>query len=101
MSGKFKQQIPQLAPRDGIDAGGRLVQKKQFWLVQHRATECQPLFPSSGKLCGKPVQIRIEAIHLNDFVHPVFKTLRIQTVNASVKRQIFGDRQIRVQAEIL
>jgi len=41
--GKFKEKIPKLAPRHGIDTGGRLVKKKQLGLVQHGAAERQPL----------------------------------------------------------
>ncbi len=55
--GKFKQQIPKLAPRYRIDARRRFVKKKQLGFVQHRATESQPLLPAAGKLRRQAVQI--------------------------------------------
>ena len=42
-------QIPELAARDGIDAGGRLVEKDDGRPVQHRAAQREPLFPSAGQ----------------------------------------------------
>src|SRR5262249_32785364 len=35
--GELEEKIPQLAPRDGIDARSRFVEKKEFWFVQHSA----------------------------------------------------------------
>jgi len=62
VAGKFKQQIPQLPPRDGIDSRGRFIQEKQFRLVAASRNKCQPLLPSAGKLCCQPVQILLESI---------------------------------------
>jgi hypothetical protein len=53
--GKLEQQVPKLAPRDRIDARGRLVEKKQLGFVQHGAAERQALLPSAGELGCEPV----------------------------------------------
>ena len=53
--GELEQQVPKLAPRDRIDARGRLVEKKQLGFVQHGAAERQALLPSAGKLGREPL----------------------------------------------
>src|SRR5690349_23254433 len=47
---EFEQKIPKLAPRYGIDARSRFVEKEQLGLVQHGAAESQSLIPSPGEL---------------------------------------------------
>ena len=70
-----KSKIPKLAARHGIDARGGLVEKNQLGLVQHGAAESQPLLPPAGKLRGQAIQIRAEAVELNDFVHALAQAL--------------------------
>ena len=47
--GKLEKQIPQLPPRDRIDAGGRLVEKNDLRFMNQRARQRQPLLPSAGQ----------------------------------------------------
>ncbi len=85
LAGKFKEQIPKLAAGDGIDAGGRLIEKKKFWFVKHGATEGQALLPTAGKLRGEAVEVRGETIELHDFVDAAFHALRGKAVDAAVE----------------
>src|SRR5579863_2483387 len=64
VAGKLKEEIPKLAARDGIDPGGGLVKEKKLGLVQHGATQREPLLPAAGKLRGQPIEIRAETIEL-------------------------------------
>jgi hypothetical protein len=101
VGGEFEQQVPQLAARDGVNARGRLVEENQFWFVQHGAAESEALLPSAGKLRGEAVHVRAEAVELDDIIHALAETVAREAVNAAVKREIFGDGQVRVQTEIL
>src|SRR5258708_33082916 len=94
VAGKLEEEIPQLAARDGVDAGSGLVQKKKFWLVQHGAAECEALFPAAGELRGQAIQIGFEAIQLDNFVDAAFKASGVEAVDAAVELQVFCNGQI-------
>ena len=47
--------VPELAPRLGIDAGGRLVEQQQPRLRQDAGAERQPLLPAARQLAGELV----------------------------------------------
>src|SRR6266446_763078 len=101
MAGKLEKQIPELAARDGVDPGSRLVEEKECRLVQHGAAESEALLPPAGKLRGKPIEIGLEAVQLDNFVDAALETCGLQTVNASIELQVLRDGQIVVEAEIL
>src|SRR5258707_492674 len=101
VSGELEEQIPELAARDGVDSRGRFVEENQFWFVQHGTTESEALFPTTGKLRGEAIQVRAEAVELDNVVHAVAKTIVGEAVNAAVEREIFRDGQIGIQTEIL
>ena len=48
-------QVPEFAPRLGVDAGGRLVEQQQFGLVQHAGGEREALLPAAGELARQLV----------------------------------------------
>src|SRR5258708_418489 len=43
VAGKLEEEIPELAARDGVDAGSGLIEEKEFRLVQHGAAGSQRL----------------------------------------------------------
>src|SRR5215471_7454678 len=94
VAGKLKEQIPELAARDRVDARGGFIKKKQLRFVQHRTTESQALLPAAGELRCETVQVRPEAVQLDHLLHAMFQTLCAKAVDASVKREIFGDGQV-------
>src|SRR6266478_4199591 len=95
------RKIPELAARDGVDAGSGLIEEKEFRLVQHGAAECQALLPAAGELRGQAIQIGFEAVQLDNFVDAAFKAGGFEAVDAAVELQVFRDGQIVVEAEIL
>src|SRR5882724_3486404 len=68
LRGKFEQKIPQLSARNGVDARGRLIEKKQLRFVKHGAAEGEALLPSAGELSSKASDVRTEAVHFHNFV---------------------------------
>src|SRR5258708_3359063 len=50
VAGKLEEEIPELAARDGGDAGSGIIEEKEVGLVQHDATDCEQMLPSSGEL---------------------------------------------------
>ena len=53
--------VPEIAPRLGIDAGGRLVQQQQLRIGQRAGAERQPLLPAAGELAGELLLAAVEA----------------------------------------
>src|SRR6202040_1080757 len=91
---KFEKEIPELAARDGIDAGGGLVEKEERGLMQHGAAESEALLPTAGKLRGQAIQIGCEAVELDNFVDAALQAGGLQAVNAAVKQQVSPDAQL-------
>ena len=58
LGGELEQQIPQLAARDRIDAGGRLVEEDDARLVHQRGAEREPLLPAAGEQAGAAIDVR-------------------------------------------
>ena len=60
LGGHLVNQVPELAARDGIDAGGGLVEKQDGRLVQHRAAEREALLPAAGERAGDEIFLALE-----------------------------------------
>ena len=59
----LREQLPELPPRYGIDAGRGLVEQDDLGLVDERARERELLFHAAGELIGQP---RAERRELRD-----------------------------------
>src|SRR5579859_2109953 len=101
LRGEFEEKIPQLTARDGIYAGGRLVEEEQFWFMEHRAAEREALLPSAGELSRETRGIRTEPVCVDDLFDAAFQALGGKTINSTVEREIFENRQIVIKTEIL
>ena len=60
LGGELVDLVPELAPRLGIDAGGRLVEQQQLRLRQDAGAERQPLLPAARQFAGKLVGAAVE-----------------------------------------
>src|SRR6266853_3329630 len=101
MTGKLEKEIPELAARHRVDAGGGLVEEKKGRLVQHGAAQSEALLPATGKLRGQTSQIGCQAVELNNFFDAALQARGLQAVDAAVKLQVFRHGQIVVEAEVL
>src|SRR5216684_949445 len=101
VTGKLEEEIPDLAARDGVDAGRWLVEEKKRGLVQHGAAEGEALLPAAGKLRGQAIEVGFEAIELDDFIDAALQARRVEAVNPAVKLQVFCDCEVVIEAEIL
>src|SRR5258708_16404546 len=92
MSGELEKKIPELAPRDRIDAGSGLVEKEECGLVQHGAAESQALLPASRKLRRQTIEVGREAVELDDFVDAALQPSAFEAVDAAGELHVFADR---------
>src|SRR5437879_12084315 len=95
MTGKLEEEIPELAARDRVDAGGGLVEEKKGRLVQHGAAEGEALLPATGKLRGQTRQIGCQAVELDNLFDAALQARGLQAVDAAVTLKVFRHRQDR------
>ena len=61
--------VPELAPRLGVDAGGRLVEQQELRLMQDAGGEREALLPAAGQLAGELVAAIGEPHAVHDAPH--------------------------------
>ena len=99
--GEAVDQPPERAPRDRVDAGGRLVQKQHARLVHDGRAERHALFPAAGQAAD---QLMLLALETGKLEHPANLLLPLvlgHTVDAGKEVQVLIDGQIVVQRKLL
>src|SRR4030095_11633396 len=96
---KLGEKLPELTARDGIDAGGRLVEHDQLRFVDERARQRELLFHAARQSVGQPAAKRRELRHVEQLVAPA--PIVAETVDLGEERDVFVDAQIAIQAEAL
>ena len=97
--GELVDLVPELAPRLGIDAGGRLVEEQELRLVHDAGGERQPLLPAAGQRAGELV-LAVGQAELRQRPVDMFGARR-QVVEPGDEVEILPDRQILVEGEAL
>src|SRR5215472_8767946 len=98
---EVEEQVPQLAPGNGIDARRRLVQVNDLGIVEHGAAQREPLFPASGELAGKTLFVRFDGITMHGLFNLAFGFSTAQAVDLRVEAQVFQHRKVVIQRELL
>src|ERR1700730_14990005 len=97
LSREFEEQIPELTPRDGIDAGGGLIEKKDRRFVHERASHREALAPATGKERGAPAQVRLEMRYCDQIVAAAFQFAIGKTVEFTGENQVLVHGQLVVE----
>ena len=91
--------VPEIAPRLGIDAGGRLVQQQQLRIGQRAGAERQPLLPAAGQFAG---ELFLAALKADAVDHVARGPAGIgQAVEPRDEFEVLPHRKVLVQAEAL
>ncbi len=99
LGGELVDLAPELAPRLGVDAGGRLVEQQQLGLGQDAGAERQALLPAARQLAGQLALAALQA-------QPLDGGARLpggvgEAVDAGDELQVLQDRQVLVEREAL
>ena len=96
-------EVPELAARQRIDAGGRLVEDEQVGIVDERAAEAQLLLHAAGKLAGGTGLELLEARRREQLVDLRAALGRGQSEQSAEKIDVLehGERRVEVAAETL
>ena len=92
---------PELAPRQRIDARGRLVQEHHRRLVHDGAGQGQPLLETGRHLAGVAIQIRRQAKRVDHALRDLSPPGARQAVDAREKVEVLPHAQIAVERELL
>ena len=102
LAGELEEQIPQRAARDGIDAGGGLVEEDNLRRMDDGAGERQALFPSAGELAGAAIHVGLDAGEGLHLARALGRAIGREAVDAGVEvpcsRQPSGLRRGRTSA---
>ena len=96
-------QLPELPPRQRIDAGRRLVEDQEIGIVDQRAAERQLLLHAAGELAGGPLEERIEAGRAGQIVDARFPLRLPLAEQPADEVHIFehAERGVEIAAEAL
>src|SRR5437588_11101689 len=92
LSREFEEEVPELPPRDRIDAGSRFIEKQNRRLMHERASHGEPLSPAAGKQRGAPVEIRLEMGDRDQFVATLLQFFPAQTIKLAGKSKVLTHR---------
>ena len=91
--------VPEIAPRLGIDAGGRLVQQQQLRIGQGAGAEREALLPAAGKLAG---ELSVATLQPQALDHLARGAAGVgHAIEPGDEFQILAHRQILVQRKAL
>ena len=91
--------VPELAPRLGIDAGGRLVEQQQLRLGQDAGAEREPLLPAARQFAGELLLAAGQPEPLDRLARGAARIGH--AIDARDEFQILADREVLVEAEAL
>src|SRR6516162_8396610 len=91
--------VPELPPRLGIDARGRLIEQEKLRVGERAGAEREALLPAAGKLARKLLLAAGKAEPL-DHLPRRLRGVR-KPENAGDEFQIFTHRKVLIEAEML
>ena len=96
-------QLPELPPRQRVDARRRLVQDQEIGIVDQRAAERQLLLHAAGELAGGPLEERVEAGRAGQIVDARFPLRLPLAEQPADEVQVFehAERRVEIAAEAL
>ena len=96
---ELREQLPELAPRHGIDAGGRLVEDDDVGLVDERAGQRQLLLHAAGEPIREPLPERRQLGHVQQPV--AAGVVVVDAVDLGEEGDVLVDAEIAVETESL
>ena len=94
-------EIPEVAPRQRVDAAGRLVEKDDRRLVKNRAAEREALAPAAGQIARARALAPFEARHLEDEAAALVEPRPVEAVDAAEEADVLVDGEPLVEREPL
>ena len=94
VGGEVVDLVPELAPRLGLDAGGRLIEQKQLGLRQDAGAERKPLLPSAGQIAGELLGARGKPEPSDCFTRRLARVRH--AIDACHEFEVLANRQVGV-----
>ena len=97
--GEVGKNIPELAPGDGIDAGGRLVEQQDAGLGNQRADQRELLPHAAAELARQPVGEPVHVEHAQILVAALHDFLLGNAAQIAAIANVLRDGQVGIEAE--
>ena len=90
-------QFPELAARQRINAGGRLIQNEQIRIVNQRAAQAEFLAHAARQLLCRPILERSQPGAVKQFRNPPLAFVAGLSEQAAEKFDILADAEVRIE----
>ena len=100
-TGELEKQIPQFAAGDRINASRWLIEKQHGRPVHKRASHCQTLTPTAGKLRGASADVRLKMRCCDHFVAPLIQFATAQAIKFSGEDEVLIHGQLVIERKFL
>ena len=92
--GQLVKDAPEVAARNRIDAGGRLIQQDHLGPMNERADQAELLLHAAGKFAGQPLAELAHARGLQQLRGAVFALRRSHSEQIGVEANVFIHGQV-------
>ncbi len=101
LAGHVVDELPELAAADGVDAGGRFVEKEHARPVDDGTAQPQPLPPATGEVCGELVLAAHQPGHAQDLGLAPAQIRAREPIDLAVEADVLAGGQVLVEREKL
>ncbi len=99
--GQMVDALPELAPRQRIDAGGRLIEKQNGRLMHQRTSQREPLLVAQRQFHGLGIGILAQVELIKGPGQPLFAPCAAQAIGRGEKIQVLPCSEIAVERKFL
>src|SRR5207244_13504514 len=94
LAGEGEEQVPELASRDRVDAGRRLIQEEDPGAMHQRRGQGEALLPASGELATESVPVGPDRRQADRPLPLPFEVLVLQAVDRREEVEVLEHRQV-------
>jgi len=98
---ELEEELPELEPGHGIDAGRRFVEQKDLGSVEEIAGQSELFLHPARKVPGEPVFEGPQGAETEQLLFPLREPPGRHAVKIGEELHVFGDGQVAVKAEVL
>src|SRR5205823_8339950 len=96
-----EEEVPELAPRDGIDTGRRLVQEENARTVHERRRQSQALLPATRELPREAGPVGVDGRQPDRPLAAFDELSVLQAIDGCEEVEVLENGQVLIEGELL